>query len=350
MHVDGKHYRTVWFNEGTAYLVNQTLLPFEFKVYEAKNYEDTCHAIKDMIVRGAPAIGAAAGFAMAQAFLEAPQKSFSEYVRKAKTKIETTRPTAQNLFYAVTRVFDAGIRHPDPKRAAAAEAQRIADEDVEKCRRIGEIGCELVRDNATIITHCNTGWLACVDHGTALSAVYAAHERGRTVFVYVSETRPRSQGAKLTAWELKQAKIPYCIFADTAGAYIMSREPVDMVIVGADRIARNGDVANKIGTLQLALAAKEFGIPFYVVAPTSTIDPDCESGKEIPIEHRSEQEILRQTGLNEEKKRQTILVYPEDFNVINPAFDVTPARFITAIITEKGIVSPSGVEKLVSGI
>jgi len=348
MRVNGKDYRTVRFNEGTVYLIDQTLLPFEFKIYEASNYQETCHAIRTMIVRGAPAIGAAAGFAMAQAFLEAPEQSFSEYVKKARIEIESTRPTAQNLFYAVHRVYSKAMNDTDPRMTSVAEAQRIADEDVDICRTLGEVGSRLISDNCTIITHCNTGWLACVDYGTALSCVYMARQQGKRVFVYVSETRPRSQGAKLTAWELKNENIPYCIFADGAGAHIMSQNKIDMVIVGADRVARNGDVANKIGTLQLAIAAKEFAIPFYVVAPTSTIDPACESGKQIPIEHRSELEILRQTGLSEEKKRETIFVYPQDFTVTNPAFDITPATYITAIITEKGIVRPAEVARLVS--
>lgn len=347
MQVDGKHYRTVWFNDGTVYLVDQTLLPFEFRVYEAGTYLETCSAIKNMVVRGAPAIGATAGFAMAQAFMEAPMDGFSDYVGKAKKVIESTRPTAQNLFYAVHRVYSKAFETADPTSAAVAEAQRIANEDVEMCRNIGEVGSELIRDNSTIVTHCNTGWLACVDYGTALSIVYVAHQKGKRVLVYVGETRPRSQGAKLTAWELRNENIPYCIFVDSAGAHIMREKKIDMVVVGADRIARNGDVANKVGTLQLAIVARELGIPFYVAAPTSTIDPGCESGKQIPIEHRSEQEILRQSGLNKEGKRETILVYPEDFNITNPAFDVTPAKYITGIVTEKGIVKADEVVKLV---
>jgi methylthioribose-1-phosphate isomerase len=348
MKFNGEHYRTVWFKEGSVYLIDQTLLPFDFKIYEARNYLETCHAIKDMIVRGAPAIGAAAGYAMAQAFLEAPVECFSDFVQNAKREIESTRPTAQHLFYAVNRVYCKAVDHSNPKLAAVSEAEQIADEDVEVCRKIGEMGSELIKDTSSIITHCNTGWLACVDYGTALSSVYVAHQRGKKVFVYVSETRPRSQGGKLTAWELKNENIPYCIFADSAGAYIMSEKKIDMVIVGADRIAKNGDVANKIGTLERAITAKELGIPFYVAAPTSTIDLNCESGKQIPIEQRSEQELLRQTGLNKDNQLETILVYPEDFKVTNPAFDVTPAKFITGIITEKGIVKPDEVEKLVS--
>ena len=346
MKVKGKSYRTVWFKDGTVYLINQNLLPFDFKIYEARNCLESCYAIKNMIVRGAPAIGAAAGYAMAQAFLEAPEESVSVYVENAKKDIESTRPTAQNLFYAVNRVYDHAIHHGNPKVAAVLEAQEIADEDVESCRRIGEAGNKLVGDDCRILTHCNAGWLACVDYGTALSTIYVAHQNGKKILVYVGETRPRSQGAKLTAWELKNENIPYCIFADNAGAHILHTEKIDMIIVGADRIARNGDVANKIGTFEKAIVAKELGIPFYVAAPTSTVDLNSESGDKIPIEYRSENEMLYQTGLSKEKKLETILVYPEDFRVTNPAFDVTPSKYVTGIITEKGIIKPEQVEGL----
>jgi len=343
MNVNGKRYRTVWFKDGTVYLINQTLLPFEFHVHEARNHRDTCTAITTMIVRGAPAIGAAAGFAMAQAFLEAPNEAFHTYLANAKKEIESARPTGQNLFYAVRRVYDYALKQSNPRAAAVTEAQRIADEDVEHCRKIGEFGNELMDDGFKVLTHCNAGWLACVDYGTALSSIYVAHQSGKKVFVYVGETRPRSQGAKLTAWELKNEHIPYCIFADNAGAYIMKKEKVDLVIVGADRIARNGDVANKIGTLEKAIVAKELEIPFYVAAPTSTCDLSCESGSVIPIEYRSEGEVIYQTGFNKEKQLETITVYPEDFRVTNPAFDVTPASYIRGIITENGIVKPEEV-------
>lgn len=343
MKVNNKNYRTVWIEGSSVFLIEQNLLPFEFKIYKAKNYLDTCRAIKTMIVRGAGAIGATAGFAMAQAFLEASEGNFRKYVEKAKKDIEATRPTAQNLFYAVNRVFSVAKRAKDPKKMAVAEAQKIADEDVEACRKIGEYGSKLIKNGFNIETHCNAGWLAFVDYGTALSPIYIAHRGGKKVFVYVDETRPRSQGARLTAWELKNESIPHVILSDNAGAYLMSQGKVDMMIVGADRIARNGDVANKIGTLEKAIAAKEFGIPFYVAAPTSTIDLDCKFGKDIPVEERSEDEVLYQTGPDKNGNFRKILVCSPGSKAINPAFDITPAKYITGIITEKGIIKSAGI-------
>ena len=331
MKVNGKHYRTVWLDGTNVYLIEQNLLPFEFKIYAAKNYQRTCLAIKNMVVRGAGAIGAAAGFAMAQAFLAKVDTA------KARQEIEATRPTAQNLFYAVKRVYEAA----DP----ATEAQKIADEDAESCRLIGEFGNELIRDGMNIETHCNAGWLAFVDHGTALSPLYAAHDSRKNIFVYVDETRPRGQGARLTAWELRNENIPHAIVADNAGAFLMSQGKVDMMIVGADRIAANGDVANKIGTLEKAIVAKEFGIPFYVAAPTSTFDLQCQSGKDIPIEERSEDEVLYQTGPTKHGKIEEILVCSPGSKALNPAFDVTPAEYIAGIITEKGITKPKEVRR-----
>jgi methylthioribose-1-phosphate isomerase len=314
MKVKGKHYRTVWLDGQNVHLIEQNLLPFEFKILTAKTYQETCLAIKNMTVRGAGAIGAAAGFAMAQAFLANADTA------KARKEIEATRPTAQNLFYAVKRVYESA----DP----TAEAQKIADEDAENCRRIGELGNSLIKDGMQIETHCNAGWLAFVDYGSALSPIYAAQNGGKKIFVYVDETRPRGQGARLTAWELQNENVPHAIIADNAGAFLMSQGKVDLVIVGADRIAANGDVANKIGTLEKAIAAKEYGIPFYVAAPSSTFDLACPNGRSIPIEERSEDEILYQSG---------ILVCNPGSHAYNPAFDVTPAKYITGIITEQGI-------------
>ena len=335
--------------EGTSvFLIDQNLLPFNFKIYRSISYQDTCRAIKTMIVRGAGAIGAAAGFAMAQAVLSAPKKGSRAHIEKAKRKIESARPTAQNLFYAVKRVCEAAINSDHPKEDAIAEAQKIADEDAYNGRMIGEIGSRLIKDGANIETHCNAGWLAFVDHGTALAPIYAARDQGKKVFVYVDETRPRGQGARLTAWELKNEGIPYAIIPDNAGAHLMSRGKINIMIVGADRIAANGDVANKIGTLEKAVAAKEFGIPFYVAAPTSTFDLKCKSGKHIPIEERSEEEVLYQTGANKNGKIEKVLICSPGSKAINPAFDITPAKYITGIITEKGVIKPSkaGIERL----
>jgi len=333
-------------------MIDQNLLPFKFKIYTSRSYQDTCRAIRTMLIRGAGAIGAAAGFAMAQAVLSAPKNGFSAYISKAKKEIEATRPTAQNLFYAVQRVFNKAVNSKNPKRDAAAEAQMIADEDAGNCRKIGEFGSVLIKDGAGIETHCNAGWLAFVDRGTALAPVFAARDEGKKVFVYVDETRPRGQGAKLTAWELKNEKIPYAIIPDNAGAYLMSQGKVDIMIVGADRIAANGDVANKIGTLEKAIAAKEYNIPFYIAAPSSTFDLKCRTGNDIPIEERSEEEVLYQTGMTNDGRTEKILVCSPGSRAINPAFDVTPARYITGIITEKGIIKASrnSIKKLFSKI
>jgi S-methyl-5-thioribose-1-phosphate isomerase len=320
----------------TVFLIEQNLLPFEFSIRELKTYTECCNAISQMTIRGAGAIGAMAGFAMALAFQD-PSGHLLPFVTKARAEIEATRPTARNLFYATERVFKAGLVS---REAAMEEALRIADKDALDSRRIGEIGNVLIPHGAKIETHCNAGWLAFVDYGTALSPIYVAHERGKDVFVYVDETRPRSQGARLTAWELHNAGIPHVIIPDNAGAHLMSQGKIDLVITGADRIAVNGDTANKIGTLEKAIAAKEYNIPFYIAAPTSTIDITCQSGKDILIEERSPEEVLYQEGPGEDGKNHRIRVGSPGSTALNPAFDVTPGKFITGIITEKGLIRP----------
>ncbi|MFA6254783.1 MAG: S-methyl-5-thioribose-1-phosphate isomerase [Patescibacteria group bacterium] len=346
MKVAGKDYQTVWMAGSSVFLIEQNLLPFEFKIFEAKNYLASCQAINTMIVRGAGAIGATAGYALAQAFLEAPADNFWQFIEKAKADIEATRPTAHDLFYATKMVYQAGKNSAQPTEAALNEAQRLALENAENGRKIGEYGNELIKDGFQIETHCNAGWLAFVDWGSALAPIYTAHRAGKKIFVYTDETRPRSQGARLTAWELKNEGVPHKIIPDNAGAYLMSQHKVDLMIVGADRIARNGDVANKIGTLEKAIVAKVYDVPFYVAAPTSTIDRNCPSGTEIPIEQRSEDEVLYQTGPNSAGKIERILVCSPGSEAINPAFDVTPAKYITGIITEKGIIKAN--EKAIS--
>ncbi|MEN8225811.1 MAG: S-methyl-5-thioribose-1-phosphate isomerase [Bacteroidota bacterium] len=335
MFVNGKEYRTVWMEGDTVFMIDQNLLPFEFSILKARRYKDTCDAIRNMTVRGAGAIGAAAGFAMAQAILQAPSRGRDEFVVKARYEIEETRPTARNLFYALEKVFVAGKKSGEK---AVIEAQEIADKDAADSRMIGKYGGELIKDAYSICTHCNAGWLAFVDYGTALSPIYHAHESGKNVFVYVDETRPRGQGARLTAWELYQAGISHVIIPDNATASLMSQGKINMMIVGADRIAANGDVANKIGTLEKAIIARTFNVPFYVAAPTSTIDIACESGGEIIIEERDESEVLYQQGITREGKMQEILVCSPGSHAFNPAFDITPANMITGIITEKGII------------
>jgi S-methyl-5-thioribose-1-phosphate isomerase len=347
MKVNGEHYRTVWMDAGTVCLIDQNLLPFEFNIFRAENYRETCRAISTMIVRGAGAIGATAGFAMAQAFIEG--NSDKSFIEKARQEIENTRPTAQNLFYAAERVYRAGTAGGGVSgQQALIEAQRIADEDANACKRIGELGNELIKNGYRIETHCNAGWLAFVDYGSALSPVYAAHRSGKQVKVYADETRPRGQGARLTAWELKNENVPHLIIPDNAGAHLMSTGEVDMIIVGSDRIAANGDVANKIGTLEKAIVAGYYGIPFYVAAPVSTIDFDCASGSDIPIEHRHEDEVLYQSGPNNAGETETVLVSSPGSRALNPAFDVTPASLVTAIITEKGVFKPHDLSTLMN--
>ena len=272
---------------------------------------------------------------MAQAILQAPKKGYDAFIANARYEIEATRPTARNLFYATERVFNAGSGSAEK---AVIEAQDIADEDARDSRNIGKFGNELIRTNDRIATHCNAGWLAFVDYGTALSPVYLAHKSNKDIFVYVDETRPRGQGARLTAWELYQAGIPHLIIPDNALASLMAQDKVNIMIVGADRIAANGDVANKIGTLEKAIAAKYFHVPFYVAAPTSTMDIACGSGSEIIIEERDEKEVLYQQGLDREGKLCEVLVCSPGSHALNPAFDITPGELISGIITERGII------------
>ena len=335
MRVKGRQYRTVWMEGSTVFMIDQTLLPFKFQIFEAKTWMESCFAITTMITRGAGAIGAAAGFAMAQAFLEAAELKNPEVILKAKTEIEATRPTARNLFFAVERVFEAGKISVEN---AVKEAQRLAEQNAAEALLIGKYGNELLLDGCRMETHCNAGWLGFVDFGSALSPVYVANNSGKKIFVYVDETRPRSQGARLTAWELQNEGIDHAIIPDNAGAYYMSKGMVDIMIVGADRIASNGDVANKIGTFEKAIIAKTFGIPFYVAAPLSTFDMDCKKGDDIIIEQRHPTEVMFQSGMDNEGKIVEILVSNPGSPALNPAFDVTPASFIDGIITEKGII------------
>jgi methylthioribose-1-phosphate isomerase len=331
----------------SVYFIEQNVLPFQFNIGEAAGYRDSCDVIKTMRVRGAGAIGALAGFAMAQACNEANFANYESFIIHARKEIEQTRPTARNLFYATEKVFMAGMISPTN---ATREAQKIANKDAADSLKIGEYGSRLLDDGSNILTHCNAGWLAFVDFGTALSPVYLSHNSGKKLFVYVGETRPRGQGARLTAWELNNADIPHAIIPDNAAAYYMSLGKIDLVITGADRIAANGDTANKIGTLEKAILAGEYKIPFYIAAPTSTIDLNCKSGKEITIEERNQDEVLFQDGPDNSGRMHRIRVSSPGSRALNPAFDVTPAKYITGIITEKGIIDPteSNIENLIT--
>lgn len=345
--IDAKHYRAIWMEESTVCMVEQNKLPFEFEIHYCKTIDETCDAISTMITRGAGSIGAAGGYAMLQVIYQSNESELIAELQKAKAKIDATRPTAVNLSYATKRVLDAAFVS---REFAISEAHAVADECAEHGRLIGVHGNSLIKDGFGIETHCNAGWLALVDYGSALAPIYAAHESGKNIFVYVDETRPRSQGARLTAWELNQAGVPHAIIPDNAGAHYMSSGKINIMITGADRIASNGDTANKIGTLEKAIAAKYYGIPFYIAAPSSTIDLNTASGKDIPIEERSENEVLKYTGALPNGKIEEMQIASPGSGALNPAFDVTPASLISGIITEKGIISANSesIKKLFS--
>ena len=352
MLVNGTHYRTVWREGRTVRMIDQLRLPFEFAIFDSPDHGATARAIREMVTRGAGAIGAAGGYGLAQAALEAPAplEEFRAYVDSAAAVLRSTRPTARNLFYAVDRVLAATLAAlPDAaqaREAACREADMVAEEDVEAGRRIGEAGAALIRDGARVLTHCNAGWLAFTDWGTALSPVYMAKRDGKRVFVWVDETRPRLQGARLTAWELAGEGIDFRVIPDNAAGFFMRRGEVDLVIVGADRIAANGDVANKIGTYEKAVLARESGVPFYVAAPVSTVDFDCPTGDAIPIEERGEEEVLNASGPDAEGTLRTIRLASPGAAARNPGFDVTPGPLVAGIVTDRGIVEPAALASL----
>lgn len=354
MIVNGNPYRTVWMEGSSVRLINQHILPHHFEIVSADDHIATAMAITDMVVRGAGAIGATAAYGMAQVVLEAPDSSnFAKYVKDGAEKLRSTRPTAQNLFFAIDRVLHAveGAATFESARQAAVEAaQKVADEDAASCEAIGRYGAELIEDGMHVLTHCNAGWLAFVDWGSALSPIYTAKRQGKRVFVYADETRPRCQGANLTAWELGNEGIDHAIIADNAAAHVMSRDKVDLVIVGSDRIAANGDVANKIGTYEKAILAREHGIPFYVAAPTSTVDLTTHRGEDIPIEERSGDEVLYVNGLLDNGQMGRVRVAPANSSACNPAFDVTPARYVRGIITQNGIFDPTQISSAVKPV
>ncbi|MHB0856882.1 MAG: S-methyl-5-thioribose-1-phosphate isomerase [Anaerolineae bacterium] len=341
MKVNGVPYRTVWMEGSVVRMIDQTLIPHRFEIVDLARHVDTARAIKTMVVRGAGAIGAAAGYGMAQVVLEAPDGAgFAEYVARGAEALRGTRPTAQDLFYAIGKVEAAALAAGTVEQArhdAVEMAECLADENVAAGEAIGRHGAALVADGARVLTHCNAGWLAFVDWGSALAPIYVAAREGKHVFVYADETRPRGQGARLTAWELHGEGIPHAIIADNAAGYLMRRGEVDLVIVGADRIAANGDVANKVGTYEKAVCAHANGIPFYVAAPTSTIDHACLTGDGIPIEERDEDEVLYAHGVDDDGKLTRVRLAYDGAHACNPAFDVTPAHYVSGIITECGI-------------
>jgi len=337
--------RTLWREGSTIRLIDQRVLPHTFETTSLRDHRETAAAIKDMVMRGAGAIGVAAGYGMAQAALEAKDLSLDEfeaYFDAATERLRKTRPTAANLFHAIERCLDAAKRVSVSERVESviAEADAIAEEDLAASKSMGEYGSSLIEDGARILTHCNAGALAFIDYGTALSPIRSAHKQGKSVHVYVDETRPRCQGARLTAWEMEQEGIPYSLIVDNAAGYFMRKGEVDLVIVGADRVAANGDVANKIGTYEKAVIAKENGIPFYVAAPRMTFDLKCEEGDDVEIEERDHDEVRKMWGVDEKGNAMRILISEEKANVRNPAFDVTPSKYVTAFITEEGILEP----------
>ena len=326
--VDGKKcdIRAVWFENGKVRMIDQRELPAQIVLVDFDDYLDIAEAIRNMTTRGAPSIGATAAYAMCMAALKDCD------LDKAAKDIKAARPTANDLFYAVDYMYSELKSGKDPIEAANAYAQMMVD----KCTKIGEYGAELIKDGMKLMTHCNAGALATVDVGTALAPMRKAWEQGKRFFVYASETRPRLQGMQLTAWELNQEGIDHAIIPDGASAYYMS-QGVDMIITGADRIAENGDFANKIGTFDKAIVAKHFGIPFYVAAPISTFDFNTKTGKDIVIEQRSETEVTMVKDYR---------IAPVGSKALNPAFDVTPSELVTGFITEKGILKPSEIQKV----
>ena len=353
--------RTIEWDDGVVKMIDQRKLPREYVVVHFTDYREVARAIKEMYIRGAPAIGAAAAFGLALCArgskAETPTELLAD-LEKAAVTLQKTRPTAVNLSWALERMLEKArqAQHTQVEQivnALVAEAQRIADEDVEINKRMAAHGAELIEDGYNVLTHCNTGSLATVDYGTALGVIRTAHEQGKRVHVWVDETRPRLQGARLTAWELMRYGIPMTLIADNAAGHLMLTGQVDIVLVGADRVAANGDVANKIGTYKLAVLAQENGIPFYSVSPISTIDLSLPSGEHITIEERDATEVTHVGGVGIAPEGVPVYnpafdvthvggvgIAPEGVPVYNPAFDVTPHRYITGIVTEEGIIAP----------
>lgn len=355
MNIDSKHYRTIWLKEGDksiVQIIDQRNLPFQLNIEDLKSLEDAAHAIKDMHVRGAPLIGSTAAYGMYLALLHMPaEESVERYAQQAAEVLKSTRPTAVNLAYAVDLSLEAikGISdQADAVTKALQAAHDVTEESVEHCRLIGEHGLEVLKaiqkkkgKNKTInvLTHCNAGWIACIDYGTATAPIYAAQQAGIDIHVWVDETRPRNQGARITAYELGQQGIPHTVIADNTGGHLMQHGMVDLVIVGADRVSLEGDVANKIGTYLKALAAKDNGVPFYVTIPSSSFDFKVRDGlKEIPIEERGPEEVQYIQGWYNGKIYR-VRTTPFSSPAKNYGFDITPSRLVTSLITERGTCS-----------
>ena len=354
MKIEGKEYRTIWYEDDVVKIIDQTNLPHQFIIKDLKSVKDSINAIKIMEVRGAPLIGGTAAYGVALAVKE---NIDPEFIKKSAGELIQSRPTAINLKWAVDRMTKklSGINSDKILNIALDEAKEICDEDEKFCEDIGINGLKIIEDiynrkndTVNILTHCNAGWLATINWGTATSPIYHAHKKGIPVHVWVDETRPRNQGANLTSYELNEEEIPNTIIADNTGGILMQRGKVDMCIVGTDRTLSNGDVCNKIGPYLKALAASDNNIPFYVALPSSTIDWDIKDAKNIPIEERNSEELSYVEGIDENNELKKVLIYPNKSKALNLAFDVTPAKYITGLITENGISEASydGLHKL----
>jgi len=354
MRIQGKEYQTIWFENNVVKIIDQTKLPHQFIIKDLNSVKDAINAIKVMEVRGAPLIGGTAAYGIVLAIQESTEK---EFINKSAEELIQSRPTAINLKWAVERMMNklSGINSDQILNIALKEAKEICDEDEKFCENIGINGLKIIeeiynkkKETVNILTHCNAGWLATINWGTATSPIYHAHKKGIPVHVWVDETRPRNQGANLTSYELNEEEIPNTIIADNTGGILMQRGEVDICIVGTDRTLSNGDVCNKIGTYLKALAAHDNNIPFYVTLPSSTIDWDIKNAQDIPIEERNSEELSHVEGIDENNEIKKILIYPKKSKAMNLAFDITPAKYVTGLITEKGIceASTEGLKKL----
>jgi len=346
MKIEGKNYRTIWFENNEVKIIDQTKLPHKFIIKSLKTVKEAINAIKTMEVRGAPLIGATAAYGLVLSIIEKNDLSF---LKKSSEDLISSRPTAINLKWAVDRMMKKiiGINNKKILKIALDEANSIIEEDINFCKNIGLNGLKIIeeiskkKDTVNILTHCNAGWLATIDWGTATSPIYHAHQKGIKVHVWVDETRPRNQGANLTSYELNEEGISNTVITDNAGGILMQRGKIDMCIVGTDRTLSNGDVCNKIGTYLKALAAKDNNVPFYVALPSSTIDWNIKDHKEIPIEERSSEELSYVEGVDKKNQIIRVRIYPKKSKSLNLAFDVTPAKYVSGLITEKGICDAS---------
>ena len=354
MKIEGKEYRTIWFENNIVKIIDQTKLPHQFVIKDLKTVQDSINAIKKMEVRGAPLIGATAAYGIVLSIIEKNDQSF---LKKSSEDLIASRPTAINLKWAVDRMMKklSGINSKEVLKIAIEEVNAIVEEDVKFCKNIGLNGLKIIeeiankkKDTVNILTHCNAGWLATIDWGTATSPIYHAHQKGIKIHVWVDETRPRNQGANLTSYELNEEGVTNTVITDNAGGILMQRGQVDMCIVGTDRTLSNGDVCNKIGTYLKALAAKDNNVPFYVALPSSTIDWNIKDRKKIPIEERNPKELSHIEGVDKNNKVTKVRIYPQKSKAINLAFDITPAKYVTKLITERGICEAS--EKGLKGL